>query len=154
MAGILLWASFKFGFLCMFKLYYVPYLIGVIWLDAVTYLHHHGYDKKVPWYRGQEWSYLRGGLTTIDRDYGLFNKVQHDCGTHVIHHLFPAIPHYHLVEATAAVKPLLGNYYREPEKSGAIPLHLVRTMFKSFSEDHFVADEGDVVFYQKHTKSQ
>lgn len=23
-----------------------------MWLDAVTYLHHHGYDKKVPWYRG------------------------------------------------------------------------------------------------------
>jgi hypothetical protein len=26
--------------------------LNVIWLDVVTYLHHHGYDKKVPWYRG------------------------------------------------------------------------------------------------------
>ena len=25
----------------------------VVWLDVVTYLHHHGYDKKVPWYRGE-----------------------------------------------------------------------------------------------------
>jgi hypothetical protein len=37
----------------------------------------------------QEWSYLRGGLTTIDRDYGIFNKIHHDIGTHVVHHLFP-----------------------------------------------------------------
>lgn len=103
-----------------------------MWLDIVTYLHHHGYETKLPWYRGkvnffclcfkkrnvfcivlmyktvlffQEWSYLRGGLTTIDRDYGWFNKIHHDIGTHVIHHLFPQIPHYHLVEAVCS--PLL-----------------------------------------------
>jgi len=47
----------------------------------------------------QEWDYLRGGLTTVDRDYGWVNNIHHDIGTHVIHHLFPQIPHYHLVEA-------------------------------------------------------
>ena len=49
----------------------------------------------------QEWSYLRGGLTTLDRDYGLINNIHHDIGTHVIHHLFPQIPHYHLIEAVS-----------------------------------------------------
>lgn len=49
----------------------------------------------------QEWSYLRGGLTTLDRDYGWVNNIHHDIGTHVIHHLFPQIPHYHLVEAVS-----------------------------------------------------
>ncbi len=61
-----------------------------------------------PWLAGddrcdadaQEWSYLRGGLSTIDRDFGVFNKIHHDIGTHVLHHLFPQIPHYHLEEAT------------------------------------------------------
>ena len=48
----------------------------------------------------QEWSYFRGGLSTIDRDYGIFNKIHHDIGTHVVHHLFPQMPHYHLTEAT------------------------------------------------------
>jgi fatty acid desaturase len=37
--------------------------------------------------RGEEWSYLRGGLTTLDRDYGIFNKIHHNIETHVVHHL-------------------------------------------------------------------
>ena len=53
----------------------------------------------------QEWSYLRGGLSTIDRDFGVFNKIHHDIGTHVLHHLFPQIPHYHLTEATEVRSP-------------------------------------------------
>ena len=52
-------------------------------------------------YLEQEWSYLRGGLTTLDRDYGWINNIHHDIGTHVIHHLFPQIPHYHLIEAVS-----------------------------------------------------
>ena len=30
-------------------------------------------------------------------------QVHHDIGTHVVHHLFPQIPHYNLCEATDAV---------------------------------------------------
>jgi len=123
----------------------------------------------------QEWSYLRGGLTTLDRDYGLINNIHHDIGTHVIHHLFPQIPHYHLVEAvsklkvktvcvfgvhasfpdscstvmqTEAAKPVLGKYYREPDKSGPLPLHLLEILAKSIKEDHYVSDEGEVVYYK------
>ncbi|BFI31024.1 acyl-lipid omega-6 desaturase (Delta-12 desaturase) [Marchantia polymorpha subsp. ruderalis] len=140
------------GPMWVLKLYVVPYWLNVFWLALVTYLHHHGYEKKVPWYRGKEWSYLRGGLSTIDRDYGWINKVHHDIGTHVVHHLFPQIPHYHLIEATAAIKPVLGDYYRVPEKSGPLPVHLITTVMKSFSEDHFVSDEGEIVFYQSDPK--
>jgi omega-3 fatty acid desaturase (delta-15 desaturase) len=149
MVALLLAMAVAVGPLWIFKLYLFPYIVNVMWLDAVTYLHHHGYEKKIPWYRGKEWNYMRGGLSTIDRDYGWINKIHHDIGTHVVHHLFPQIPHYHLVEATAAVKPLLGNYYREPEKSGPVPIHLLPVLTKSFSEDHFVADQGDIVYYQK-----
>ncbi|RWW00675.1 hypothetical protein BHE74_00048467 [Ensete ventricosum] len=150
-----------------------------MWLDLVTYLHHHGYHEKLPWYRGKEWNYLRGGLTTIDRDYGWINNIHHDIGTHVMHHLFPQIPHYNLVEAvslhsplisysfplpshhqhctglasvisfqTKAAKPVLGKYYREPEKSGPLPLHLFGVLLRSLRVDHFVSDEGEVVYYQ------
>ncbi|OIW01186.1 hypothetical protein TanjilG_10347 [Lupinus angustifolius] len=95
-----------------------------------------------------EWSYLRGGLTTLDRDYGWINNIHHDIGTHVIHHLFPQIPHYHLVEATEAAKPVLGKYYREPKKSSPIPFHLIGDLLRSLGKDHFVSDTGDVVYYQ------
>ena len=63
----------------------------------------------------QEWSYLRGGLTTLDRDYGLINNIHHDIGTHVVHHLFPQIPHYHLVEAVSTnlipIEGLVWEYF-------------------------------------------
>ncbi|KAJ4979862.1 hypothetical protein NE237_010642 [Protea cynaroides] len=137
-----------FGPVQIIKLYGVPYWIFVMWLDLVTYLHHHGHEKKLPWYRGKEWSYLRGGLTTIDRDYGLINNIHHDIGTHVIHHLFPQIPHYHLVEATEAAKPVLGKYYKKPKKSSLLPFHLIENLINSMREDHFVSDTGDVVYYQ------
>ena len=107
----------------------------------------------------------------------------------MVHHLLPQIPHYNLQEATLAVKPVMGSYYRyhllpppalalphalqscdplyvspsskpctdedailrrEPEASkGPIPFHLVSALVRSFSQDHFVDDTGDVVYYQK-----
>eukprot|EP00898_Chlorokybus_atmophyticus_P005317 jgi/Chlat1/5787/Chrsp387S09019 len=152
--GVILAAlAFLEGPAMLFKTYIVPYWINVIWLDAVTYLHHHGPEDntpRVPWYRGEEWSYLRGGLSTIDRDYGLFNNIHHDIGTHVVHHIFPQIPHYNLIDATKGAKTVMGEYYREPKpSSGPLPLHLLQPLVRSFSEDHYVNDHGDVVYYKK-----
>ncbi|KAL0926298.1 hypothetical protein M5K25_002515 [Dendrobium thyrsiflorum] len=149
MAALLAGLTFIMGPLQMLKFYAIPYLIFVMWLDFVTYLHHHGHDEKLPWYRGKEWNYLRGGLTTLDRDYGWINNIHHDIGTHVIHHLFPQIPHYNLIEATKAAKPVLGKYYREPEKSAPLPFHLLGILLKSLRRDHYVRDTGDVLYYQK-----
>ncbi|KAK9683483.1 hypothetical protein RND81_10G144100 [Saponaria officinalis] len=148
MLALLVGLSFVMGPVQLLKLYGVPYVLFVMWLDLVTYLHHHGHEDKLPWYRGEEWSYLRGGLTTLDRDYGWINNIHHDIGTHVIHHLFPQIPHYHLIEATEAAKPVLGKYYREPKKSAPLPLHLLDVLKQSMQKDHFVSDTGNVVYYQ------
>ncbi|EPS59167.1 chloroplast omega-3 fatty acid desaturase, partial [Genlisea aurea] len=148
MAALLIGLSSIIGPLQLLKLYGVPYMGFVMWLDGVTYLHHHGHEDKLPWYRGKEWSYLRGGLTTLDRDYGWINNIHHDIGTHVIHHLFPQIPHYHLIEATKAAKRVLGKYYREPEISGILPYHLVGILLRSMKKDHYVSDDGDIVYYK------
>lgn len=60
------------------------------------------------------------------------------------------IPHYNLEAATEACKPVLGPYYREPVKSpGPLPTHLVEPLIRSFQNDHYVADTGDIVYYQK-----
>uniref|UniRef100_A0A6N2KVX3 Fatty acid desaturase domain-containing protein n=1 Tax=Salix viminalis TaxID=40686 RepID=A0A6N2KVX3_SALVM len=148
MVALLVGLSFVMGPIQLLKLYGIPYVGFVMWLDLVTYLHHHGHEDKLPWYRGKEWSYLRGGLTTLDRDYGWINNIHHDIGTHIIHHLFPQIPHYHLIEATEAVKPVLGKYYREPKKSAPLPFHLIGDLIRSMARDHYVSDAGDVVYYQ------
>ncbi|KAG1662017.1 hypothetical protein FOA52_009506 [Chlamydomonas sp. UWO 241] len=150
--GVLAAATIKLGVLPMLALYVVPYWGFVLWLDAVTYLHHHGSDdptEKMPWYRGKEWSYLRGGLTALDRDFGIFQKLHHDIGTHVVHHLFPQMPHYNLQKATDAAKKVMGPYYREPVKSGLLPTHLIAPLVRSFENDHYVDDTGDIVYYKK-----
>lgn len=42
-----------------------------------------------------------------------------------------------------------GPSCREPEPSkGPIPFHLVGPLIKSFKTDHYVADEGDIVYYE------
>lgn len=56
MLAILAVSTVALGPLAMFNLYFMPYWINVVWLDIVTYLHHHGpedADEKIPWYRGE-----------------------------------------------------------------------------------------------------
>ncbi|KAM3337245.1 hypothetical protein P3S68_031570 [Capsicum galapagoense] len=92
-------------------IYGMPLLIHNVTLVLVTYLNHT--HPSVPHYDSSEWDWLRGALASVDRDFGLLNKVFHNFGdTHVLHHLFTAIPHYHALEATNAIKPLLGEYYQ------------------------------------------
>jgi acyl-lipid omega-3 desaturase len=54
MVAVLGYLTTQLGPLAMFNLYVVPYWINVVWLDVVTYLHHHGpsdENEKMPWYR-------------------------------------------------------------------------------------------------------
>ena len=47
---------------------------------------------------------------------------------------------------------MLGKYYREPKKSGPLPLHLLGVLIRSMKRDHYVSDTGDVVYYQTDKK--
>jgi len=53
---------------------------------------------------------------------------------------------------TEAAKPVLGKYYREPQKSGPLPFHLLGDLVRSLRHDHYVSDTGDVVYYQTDPK--
>ncbi|KAJ8448321.1 hypothetical protein Cgig2_021949 [Carnegiea gigantea] len=150
MVALLATLCFIFGPTPVLKLYGVPYLVFIMWLGLVTYLNHHGDgEERLPRYRGKGWNHLRGALSTLDRDYGMFNNIHHHIETHVIHHLFPQIPHYHLVEATKAAKPIMGKYYKEPKKSaGPFPFHVIGIFLEALRINHFVSDSGDIVYYE------
>ncbi|KAJ0954712.1 putative acyl-lipid omega-6 desaturase (cytochrome b5) [Helianthus annuus] len=56
---------------------------------------------------------MKGAFATVDRDYGVLNKVVYNItDTHVLHHLLSYIPHYHAMEATEAIKTALGAFYQ------------------------------------------
>ncbi|CAK8543352.1 unnamed protein product [Lathyrus sativus] len=94
--------------------YGVPLLVVNGFLVLITFLQHT--HPALPHYDSSEWDWLRGALATVDRDYGILNKVFHNItDTHVAHHLFSTMPHYHAMEATKAIKPILGEYYRLDE---------------------------------------
>ncbi|KAI3801397.1 hypothetical protein L1987_29502 [Smallanthus sonchifolius] len=99
------------GFTWVMCMYGVP-VIGVhAFFVLITYLHH--IHLSLPHYDSTEWKWIKGSLSTIDRDFGFLNRVFHDVThTHVLHHLISYIPHYHAKEARDAIKPLLGDYYK------------------------------------------
>ncbi len=96
-----------FGWTFALKYVIAPYFIFAMWLTFVTYMQH--VAPEVPVYDTEDWSYLKGALATVDRNYGPFNWLTHHIGNqHVIHHIFPTIPHYRAEEAMAAIEPILG----------------------------------------------
>lgn len=114
--SIYLSLGFIFGWGFFAKYIVAPYVIYGAWLVFVTYMHH--VSPEVPIYDGSDWTSLKGALSTVDRNYGVFNWLTHHVGDrHVIHHLFPTIPHYHAAEATDAIRPLLGELYLSSGRS-------------------------------------
>ncbi|PIA26232.1 hypothetical protein AQUCO_09500003v1 [Aquilegia coerulea] len=99
------------GITYLICVYGVPLLVVNAFLVLITYLQHT--HPSLPHYDSSEWDWLRGALATVDRDYGILNKVFHNItDTHVAHHLFSNMPHYHAMEATKAIKPVLQEYYQ------------------------------------------
>ncbi|BAY82905.1 fatty acid desaturase [Calothrix parasitica NIES-267] len=144
MVGLLALGTYEFGFMWFLKYYAGPYIVFVIWLDLVTFLHHT--EPDIPWYRDGEWTFLKGALSSVDRDYGFISHIHHDIGTHVAHHIFLNIPHYNLKKATEAIKPLLGEYYHKTEE----PIYI--SLWNSYKKCHFVPNEGKVVYYTSHNQ--
>ena len=105
---IALGVMFGLGFALTYII--LPYMVYAGWLTFVTYMQH--VSPEVPVYDSEDWTSLKGALASVDRNYGPFNWLTHRIGDqHMIHHVFPTIPHYHLKEATQAVKPIVGDWH-------------------------------------------
>ena len=126
--------------------YFVPYWIFTVWLSLVTYLHHTSPESR--FFRKPDWTFLKGAETTIDRNYGfIINYLHHNIETHFIHHIFfTKIPHYHLVEATEAAKPILANVYKY---DGRNPLW---TFITEIARCYAVPNEGTNVGFMPEQK--
>ncbi|KXS16996.1 hypothetical protein M427DRAFT_493419 [Gonapodya prolifera JEL478] len=69
-----------------------------------------------------------------------YERVRRATDTHVVHHLFPTIPHYHAMEATYHVRKLLeseGLYVHDDS-------NVVHSAYKAFRECRFIEDEGEL----------
>ncbi|EIE22398.1 delta12 fatty acid desaturase [Coccomyxa subellipsoidea C-169] len=145
------WLGSTFGWLWLLKVYVAPYLVVNAWLVCITLLQHT--HPALPHYSDTEWDWLRGALSTVDRSYGPLDVVfHHIADTHVAHHLFSTLPHYHAQEATRALIPVLGKYYMHDSRS--VP----RAIWEDRQACRWVAPDKDTpgsgVFWFKQFKEQ
>lgn len=109
----------------------------------IVYLQHT--DPTITHYRQKEFTFIRGALSTCDRDFlgwiGRFflHNVSHD---HLAHHLFSTVPFYNLPEVTARMKVVLGEDYTSDSTN------CFRALWRSFTQCCFVEEEGDILFYR------
>lgn len=127
--------------------YLVPYLWVNFWLLFVTYLQHT--DLRLPHYDAKNWTFPRGSLASIDRDYGwLLNSWFHHINdSHVIHHLFSQVPFYHAITLTRKhCREIFGDTY--VTESGP----MLKGLWKSWTECVYVVPSDGVCVFHGPTK--
>ncbi|EPQ31588.1 uncharacterized protein PFL1_00921 [Pseudozyma flocculosa PF-1] len=131
------------GFTDVFRYYLIPYLWCNHWLVMITYLQHT--DPMLPHYKAETWTFPRGALCTIDRQWlgpvgpYLLHGISE---THVLHHVSSKIPHYHAWEATEALKARLGEHYAKSTENVFVSL------WKSIRECKYIEESDQVAFYR------
>ena len=88
-------------------------MIANFYLCAITFMQHTHPD--VPHFSGDDWTWLRGCLSTIDRSMGsrVDAVLHHIVDSHVVHHIFSDMPFYGAKAATPYVREHLGLYYKQ-----------------------------------------
>lgn len=141
--GLLAYLGTEYGFVTVGLWYGGPYMIVNAWLVLYTWLQHN--DPSVPQYGSEEWTWVKGALSTIDRPYGIFDFFHHYIGsTHVAHHLFHEMPFYRAREATAALKAYLepmGLYNYDPTPWWSAMWRIAKTC-------HYVEGTEGIQYYK------
>ncbi|KAG8984565.1 hypothetical protein FRB90_005225 [Tulasnella sp. 427] len=159
--GVFIWMAclayaFKtYGFLNVFRIYFLPYLWVNHWLVLITFLQHT--DPALPHYQASAFTFPRGALSTFDRELmggpGIIGKITgwicatatHGISeTHVAHHICSKIPHYNAWEARDAINARLardGIHVQGNPGTWSEALRVIR-------ECKFIEDEGEVRFYK------
>lgn len=133
----------KGGFTDVFRYFVIPYFWTNNWLVMITYLQHT--DPALPHYKAEAWTFPRGALCTIDRNWlgpvgpYLFHGIAE---THVAHHISSKIPHYNAWEATEALKARLGPHYVKSTEN------IFVSLWKSINTCKYVDENDQVAFYR------
>jgi omega-6 fatty acid desaturase (delta-12 desaturase) len=128
----------------VFLWYGAPYLWVNAWLVFITYLQHS--DIRVPHYTPEHWNFVRGALSTVDRDFGpMINWwLHHIHDSHVVHHLFSTMPFYNAIQVTRKhIKPIVGPYYLEDSR----PLHVM--LWESWRGCRYIVPSEGVAYFKK-----
>ncbi|EPY28965.1 omega-6 fatty acid desaturase (delta-12 desaturase) [Angomonas deanei] len=135
--------TFKYGFSSFLCWYFVPYLWVNFWLLYITYMQHS--DIRLPHYSHDEWTFVRGAIAAVDRDYGwLLNEwLHHINDSHVVHHIFSQVPFYHAITITRKhIKEILGDTYIVDNRP------LLKSLRKTWTDCRYVVpSEGVCVFH-------
>ncbi|GAA5849384.1 hypothetical protein JCM3766R1_006062 [Sporobolomyces carnicolor] len=127
------------------KFYFVPYLVVNNFLVAITFLQHT--DSRLAHYRGDAWTFARGALSTIDREFiwssFVGKRLLHGiCETHVAHHDFLDRKARERQEQEQEDGVQVVEYYVSTNEN------FVKSLWKSYQECRFVDREGDIVMYK------
>ncbi|KAL3765560.1 hypothetical protein ACHAWU_003101 [Discostella pseudostelligera] len=137
------YAAKEYGVLPVTLWYIGPLMWNQAWLVLYTWLQHN--DPSVPQYGPEQWTWVKGALSTIDRPYGIFDFFHHKIGsTHVAHHLFHEMPFYKADVATAAIKAFLepkGLYNYDPT-----PWYLA--MWRIAKRCHYIEGTEGIQYYK------
>eukprot|EP00796_Vickermania_ingenoplastis_P010309 gene10309-7207_t len=138
---------YRFGLLNVMCWYVYPYLWVNFWLLYVTFLQHT--DLRIPHYDQENWTFARGGIAAVDRDFGpLLNSWMHHIqDSHVIHHLFSQMPFYEAIKVTRKYcRPIFGDLYVTDNSS------LWKSLWTTWRECIYVVPTDGVAVFRGPTR--
>ncbi|TMW64413.1 hypothetical protein Poli38472_013035 [Pythium oligandrum] len=137
------------GWRVMGLYYWAPLFVFGSMLVVTMFLNHN--DEETPWYADSEWTYVKGNLSIIDRDYGwIVSNLSHKIGTHQLHHLFPTIPHYNLIPATTHFRTAFPHLVRKSNEPILSAFFRIGKLYIKFG----VVDENAKVFTLRDSAKQ
>lgn len=136
-------AIYQVGFLNVWCYYFAPYMWVNFWLVFITYLQHT--DIRLPHYAAEEWNFVRGALSTIDRDFGAVINwwIHHINDSHTVHHIFSQMPFYNAIEVTRHHLSFLGECHQTDNRP------LMTALWESWQECRYVVPKDGVAVYRK-----
>jgi len=144
MVGFLAAVASQVGVANVLLWYGAPYLWVNAWLVFITYLQHS--DLRIPHYTAEEWNFVRGALSTVDRDFSapLNWWLHHINDSHVVHHLFSTMPFYNAIEVTRKhIKPIVGDHYVSDRR----PLRV--SLWESWRECRRICVKDGVAYFKR-----